>query len=112
MVKMKTGHWCWSESTPYPLWDAVQKCPLWSAEEWKAVRVALLKPIPTVDVELIDDKVVVLRNTGTEATNEDDDDKGTKILIVPIIEGCSVPATFAARPYAAMCSIPRRLWSQ
>ena len=64
MVKMNTGRWRWSESTPYLLWDAVQKCPLWSAEEWKAVRTALSKPVPTVNVELTDDKVVVLRNTG------------------------------------------------
>ena len=111
MVKMNTGRWRWSESTPYPPWDAVQKCPLWSAKEWNAVRAALSKRVPTVDVELTDDKVIVLRNTGTEATNEDDNDKGTKILLAPIIQGRGVPATFAARPYAAVCSIPCRLCS-
>ena len=26
MVKMNTGRWRWSESTPYPPWDAAQKC--------------------------------------------------------------------------------------
>ena len=91
MVKMNTGRWRWSEFTPYPLWDPVQKCPLWSAEEWKAVRTALLKP---VDVELTRDKVIVPWNTGTKATNEDDDDTGTKILIAPVIQGRGVPATF------------------
>ena len=112
MLKMNTGRCRWSESTPYPPWDALQKCPLWSAKEWKAIRTALSKPVPTIDVELTNDKVVVLRNMGTEATNEADDDTGTKILIAPIIQGRGVPATFAARPYAAVCSIACRLCSQ
>ena len=43
MVKMSTDRWWWSKSTPYPLWDAVQKCPLCSVEEWKAVSTALSK---------------------------------------------------------------------
>ena len=112
MAKMNTGRWRWSQPTSYPPWDAMQKCPLWSAEEWKAVKTALSKPVPTVDIELTDDKVVVLRNTGIEATNEDDDDTGTQILIAPIIQGRGVPATFAARPYAAVCTIPCQLCSQ
>ena len=109
VVKMNTGRWRWSESNPHPPWDAVQKCPLWSAEEWKAARRALSKLVPTVDVELTDDKVVVLGNMGTEATNEDG--TGTKILIAPVIQGRGVPATFAARPCATVCSIPCRLCS-
>ena len=109
MVKMNTGRWCWLESTPYP-WDPMgcsAEMPLVECRGWKADRTALSKPVPTVDVELTDDKVVVLRNTGTEATNEDDDDTGTKILIAPIIQGRGLPATFAA-----VCSIPCRWCSQ
>ena len=64
VVKMNMGRWRWSGSTPYPPWDAVQKCFLWSAEEWKAVRPALTKPLRTVHVELTDNKVVLLRNKG------------------------------------------------
>ena len=44
VVMMNTGSWRWLESGPYPSWDAVRKCPLWSAEEWKAVGTALSKP--------------------------------------------------------------------
>ena len=79
----------------------MQKCPLWSAEACKAVRTALSKPVPTLDVELTYGKVVVLRNTGTGAT-EADDDTGTKILIAPIIQGRGVPATFTTRPYSGV----------
>ena len=112
MVKMNPGQPHWSQSTPYPPWDAVHKCPLWTAEEWKDVTTALSKLMPTFDVELDDDKVVVLRNTGSEATNEDDDDIGTKVLIAPVIRGHGVPPTFESRPYAAMCPIPCRLCHQ
>ena len=56
------------------------------------MRTALSKPVPTIDVKITDDKFVVLRNIGTEATNEDEDDTGTKILIAPV--DC----------------IPRRVW--
>ena len=59
VVKMNTGRRRWLKPTPYPPWDAVQKCPLWSAEEWKGVRSALSKPVPTGDVEPTDAKVVV-----------------------------------------------------
>ena len=72
----------------------MQKSLLWRAKELKAVRTALSKFVLAVDVELTDDKVVVLRNTGIEATNEDDNDTGTKILIAPVIQGRGVPATF------------------
>ena len=106
MVRMNTGRWRWSESTPYTPWDAVRTCPLSCAEEWKAVRTELSKLVTTVDVELSDDKVVVLRNKATEATNEDEDDIRTKILVAPFVEGRGVPATFATRPYAAVCPIP------
>ena len=104
MVKMNTGRWRWSESTTYPLWDAIKKCPLWSAEEWKAVWTALSKRVPTVDVELTDDKVGVLWNKGTEATNEDEDDTGTKILIGPIVQGRGMPiiAPLLRRPLGAI----------
>ena len=110
MVKMNTGRWHWSQSTPYPPWDAVKNCPLWIAEQWKGVRSALAKSVPTVDVEITDDKVVLLRNTGTEATKEDTVDTCTKILFVLVIRGRVVPA-FAARPYTTVCCIPCRLCS-
>ena len=113
-MKMNTGCRRWSESTPYPPWDAVQKCPLWSAEEWKAVKTALSKPVPTVDVELTDNKVVVLRNTGIEATNEDDDDTGTKILIYQSSRAvvCQLPSqqdlTQRCDPFLVDCAVYSR----
>ena len=61
MVKMNTGQ-RWLESTPYPPWDAVHKCPLWSVEEWKVATTTLAKRVLAGDVELNDDKAVVLRN--------------------------------------------------
>ena len=97
---------------PLPGVGCSAKMPLWTADEWKAVRTALLKPILLVDLELTDDKVVVLLVTGTKATNEDDDDTGTKILIALVNQGRTMPATFAARPYAPVCSIPCRLCLQ
>ena len=68
--------------------------------------------VPTVDLDLTNGKVVVLWNTGSGATNEDNDDTGTKILSAPIIHGRGVLATFAPRPYTAVCSIPCRFCSQ
>ena len=76
------------------------------------MRTALSMPVPTVYVKLTDDKVIVLRNTSTKATNKDEDDTRTKILLAPVVQGRGVPATFAAKPYAAVCSIPCRLCSQ
>ena len=106
VVKMNTGRWL-------PAGGCSAEIPLVGCRRVeKAVKTALLKLVPTVDVELIDDKVVVLRNTRTKAMNEDDDDTGTKILIAPVIPGRGVPATFATRPYVAVCSVPCRLCSQ
>ena len=43
VMKINRGRYRCSKSTTYAPWDAVQKCPLWSAEEWNALRTALFE---------------------------------------------------------------------
>ena len=73
-------------------------------DEWKVVRTTLSKHVPSVDVELNIDKVVVLK-TSWAITIGDYNNGGTNIFIAPLMLGRQVPNSFAVKRYGIICLV-------
>ena len=49
-IKVTTGIWKWSASSPWPPLSSVLKCPLWQSPDYQDVRDRLKRPAPEVSV--------------------------------------------------------------
>ena len=101
-MKMNTGPWCWSESLAFSPWERVQKCLLRRGDELEVLRTAFLNPRPLMDVELTDDKSVLLKPFGAPTSGDDDDDSAKIFITLVMLEG-GIPSSFAANPYDLVC---------
>ena len=49
-IKVITGTWRWSSTSPWPPISSVLKCPLWRLDEYQDIRERLKRPAPEVSI--------------------------------------------------------------